>query len=81
MLLHDYKLVEITATAAGHQRQYVGHRWADVNVDELRQSMRWCYENRDAARALGVRARQDMVEKFSWDEVGRIMRDRILELA
>jgi glycosyltransferase involved in cell wall biosynthesis len=65
-VLLSSKLVPITAEQAGPQRQYAGHRWAEVDVDELRVVMRKLYESNSLAQ-FGAVARGDMVKYFSWE--------------
>eukprot|EP00928_Gymnodinium_smaydae_P036538 TRINITY_DN25522_c0_g1_i2.p1 TRINITY_DN25522_c0_g1~~TRINITY_DN25522_c0_g1_i2.p1 ORF type:complete len:475 (-),score=99.38 TRINITY_DN25522_c0_g1_i2:39-1463(-) len=48
-----------------------GHRWAEPSVSELRRLMRWAAEHREDAAAVGARAREDMVLRFSPDVVVR----------
>jgi len=40
---------------------------AVVSVAEVREKMLWCYENRDAARQIGVQAAQYVREQWTWD--------------
>mmetsp|Transcript_90113 Transcript_90113/g.259815 ORF Transcript_90113/g.259815 Transcript_90113/m.259815 type:complete len:450 (-) Transcript_90113:83-1432(-) len=42
-----------------------GHRWAVPSVEHLRTLMRWAAEHREEAAAVGARAREAMVSKFS----------------
>lgn len=52
-------------------------KWAEVNVEQLRKDMRWVYENRRSAKAMGKRAKSMVENKFSLDAVGKMMRDRL----
>lgn len=54
--------------------------WAAVDIAELRKEMRWCYENRDKAKAMGSRAEKRVRELFSFDAVGKKMKDRLSEI-
>ncbi|HHV63444.1 MAG TPA: glycosyltransferase family 4 protein [Firmicutes bacterium] len=59
---------------------YSGAYWARPSIAHLKRLMRYVYENRDAARAVGMRASDYVREKFSWDRsVGR-MYERLLEI-
>lgn len=77
VLLVDYKLIDITPEAAGAQRQYVGHQWADVNVDELAFAMKDCFNRREQYAALGQAAREDMVKGYSWQAMARRINTRV----
>jgi len=48
-----------------------GHLWADPSVSHLRSLMRWAFENPSKAKALGARAREEMVTRFSPQVVAR----------
>jgi glycosyltransferase involved in cell wall biosynthesis len=67
VLLRDFKLVDIPAEGISHL--YRGHKWADVNIEELSAAMRDVYENECHPKYVAMRrqARSDMVEQFSWE--------------
>jgi glycosyltransferase involved in cell wall biosynthesis len=48
---------------------YVGHRWAQPSVDDLRAKMRRVFGHRQEAAQIAERGRNQMVEQFSWDVV------------
>jgi hypothetical protein len=55
----------------------LAHRWAETSVPDLRRKMRHVFTHRDDARAKGVRARQDMVDKFSPRAVADLVMERL----
>jgi glycosyltransferase involved in cell wall biosynthesis len=77
LLCKDFKMETIGEVEAGAQTQYIGHQWASVNFEEVGAKMRWAFENRDEARAIGVAARQTMVEKFTWGQAAKVMKNRL----
>lgn len=52
-LLVNYKMTELEEDAGSYER---GTRWADPDVDQAASFMRWVYENRGEADAIGTRA-------------------------
>lgn len=42
-----------------------GAKWAEPDINEASDLMRWVYENQDEAAAVGERARKDMLENHS----------------
>ena len=54
--------------------------WAEVDVSELRKAMRWCYDNRERAKDMGSRASKLVNKLFSFDAVGRKMKDRLIAI-
>ena len=72
--LTDYQL---TPCAGMPWPLYTGRMsWAEPNLDHLKKQMRHVFENRDDAAAKGRQAAED-VNRFSWDNVGKIMIDRM----
>lgn len=45
---------------------YTGLRWADADFDHLVAQMRYVYQNREAARAIGARAATYAAERWTW---------------
>lgn len=54
-----------------------GNRWAEPDVAEAARWMRWVYEERDRAQALGDRAAQDIRQQLSPQAVGQIVQRRL----
>ena len=52
---------------------YLGHKWAKPSVDHLRQLMRHVYEQRQEARAKGMKARADICRQWTWDHASSIL--------
>lgn len=61
--------------------QLDGHRYAEPNLQHLRDRMRWVVENRVEAKELGSRAREHMRTHFSPEAVGKIVADHIALIA
>ncbi len=76
-LLVDYELVPI-AEDGGIYRQ--GYRWAEPSEDHAARLMRWVFQNRAAARAIGERAAEEMRVLLAPAAAGERMRARIEEL-
>lgn len=55
------------------ERGTVGE-WAEPDVDHLAELMRWCYEHREAAAALGQRAADWIAAHNGWDVTARALR-------
>ncbi|MDE2606454.1 MAG: glycosyltransferase [Burkholderiales bacterium] len=58
---------------------YEGFRWAQPSYEHLRTLMRWVYDHRDAARAIGARAAQDAAHLWTWDRAAERIVDLISE--
>lgn len=57
---------------------YTGEmEWADINIMEARKSMRWVYNNREAAKQIGLQGQKFVDENFSWKAVGQLMKERL----
>ena len=60
--------------------EHPAHGWAQPSVRHLRRLMRRVFEDREGARAIGLRARRDMVDKFSPAPVARLVAARLREV-
>jgi len=56
-LLVDYTMTELEQVAGSYE---YGTRWADPNVEQASNYMRWVFEHRSEARTLGARAAADI---------------------
>lgn len=65
--LRHSSLVEIESGA------FKGHRWAQPSVEHLRELMRLVVSDPDAARLKGQQARRDMVERYCYACVAKLV--------
>ena len=57
---------------------YDGHQsWADINILEARQQMRYCYEHPEETKQIGLKAQQWIEQNLSWLKVGNLMKERL----
>ena len=59
---------------------YEGFEWADPDVDSLASLMRHVYENRDEARAKGLRASISARENWTWLDAASRIKSRLLQI-
>ncbi len=59
---------------------YAGQRWADPSAAHLSTLFRRVHADRAEARALGARARQDMVTEWPWSRVGAAIGARLKDI-
>jgi hypothetical protein len=50
---------------------YEGFRWAQPSYEHLRFLMRWVFENREQAAAIGQQAARDALNYWTWEHSGR----------
>lgn len=55
-------------------------KWADVGIGELRKHMRQVFEDQDGAVKVGKRGQEFVKNSFSYEAVGRIMKDRLIDI-
>jgi glycosyltransferase involved in cell wall biosynthesis len=53
--------------------------WAEPNIDELKQKMRWVFENREEAQKIGDKAADDM-QGWTWDKAAKKVKKRLEEI-
>jgi glycosyltransferase involved in cell wall biosynthesis len=68
--LVNYQLTPIGQPYGPYQKDFV---WAAPDIEHAAELMRYVFENRDAARAIGKRAQKDVCEALSPGTIGRKM--------
>lgn len=77
--LLPYSLTPVENTRNSHWYT-PDQKWANVTVDDLRAGLRWIYENKSRAKAMG-KCGQDVVKsKFALKVVGQQMLDRLNQI-
>ena len=76
-LLVNYKLTELDWDYGVYEK---GNFWAEPDVDHAAEQMRWIFNNREAGRELGRRAKTDMQKIMSPETALRQMRQRLGEI-
>jgi GT2 family glycosyltransferase len=71
-----YKLIPAVAKCP----YYRGFRWADPDVDHLAERMRYVYDHQEEARRVGVRAAQDVLERWAWRQAALKIKERLLQI-
>ncbi len=54
-----------------------GYVWADPDLDQAAEHMRYVYKNRDAATERGLRARETVLKRFDPVVAGTRMKERL----
>ena len=54
--------------------------WAEPNIDEAANFMRYVFENQDEAARVGQKAQEDILNRFSEAASGAIMKNRLSEI-
>lgn len=75
--LIESDLVEVPEAAVREAPHFRGHRWAEPSVAHLRSLMREVFEDREGARERGARAREEILCRYSRQQVAGQVVDRI----
>jgi glycosyltransferase involved in cell wall biosynthesis len=67
-----FRLIDAAATEANGVR-YFGE-WAEPDIDHLRSLLRWLYEHRDEAAAMGQHASARIHREWTWDRAATQLR-------
>jgi hypothetical protein len=79
--LVDYRLVDCPTVFRGCNIPLAeGHRWAEPSAGHLRRVLREVYENREAGREKGRKARLDILEKYNRGAVAEKMVRRLRDI-
>ena len=76
-LLVDYTMTELNEDSGPYER---GTRWAEPNVEHAANLMRWVYEHRAEAEALGARAAADIRRTLDPNTTAAEISQRVREL-
>jgi len=72
--LVKYKIVELEKDYGPYKK---GTTWADPDTDHAAELMRYVYENRNKAKAVGSRASLDVKSQLSHKTIGELIRGRL----
>jgi len=61
-------------------QRYLRGYWYRPSIKELREKMRWVYENYKEAKKIGKRARRDMEKKWTWENAAKKAKEWLEEL-
>lgn len=75
--LPSYRLVNLTENTRNKQWYTPDQQWAEVSIEELRQTMRRVFDNREEAKRVGVAGQKFVNERFSLKAVGKLMAERL----
>jgi glycosyltransferase involved in cell wall biosynthesis len=77
-LLVDYTFAEIAADNPIYKQ---GNHWAEPSVEHAAAHMRYCFDHRAEAAALGAKARDELKEKLSLEAAGVRMAEQLANVA
>jgi len=77
-MLVEYQMTPVFGMPWSH---YTGDmKWAQPDIIQARDYMRWVFENRNEAKQMGKAGYKYVTEKLSWQKVGLQMRERLEEI-
>jgi glycosyltransferase involved in cell wall biosynthesis len=74
------KLVPVPLEGYAPAPGFKGHRWAEIDMEDLKQTMLRVAAKRSEAAAIGARAQEEVCAKFNRAAVGAMMRQEIERL-
>lgn len=79
-LLLDYKLVPLQGNSRNQMWYTQDQNWAEVDIQQVRQKMRYAFDNQTQMERMGEKARQTVIKNFDFEAVGNIMMERLLKI-
>ena len=76
--LVDYELTEVAADNPIYKRR---NHWAEPSVEHAASHMRYCFDHRAEAAALGEKGRADVEQKLSLKAAGQRMADQLARVS
>jgi hypothetical protein len=73
-LLVDYTLTDI---GTDNPIYPAGNHWAEASVEHAATLMRYCFENRQEASAIGAAAKAELAQKLSLKAAGQRMAEQL----
>lgn len=74
----DYHMTPVVKMPWGHYNAKMN--WAEPNIAQAKQAMRYMFENQDKAETMGQHAQQWMEQNYNWKVLGHQMRKRLEEI-
>jgi glycosyltransferase involved in cell wall biosynthesis len=79
--LCDFNLVPLSGNTRNQQWYRQDQKWGEVNLEQLRENMRYVFENQAKAKEVGLKG-QDLVKRsFSLKTVGNLMKNRLNQIS
>jgi len=72
-LLVDYTVGPVPYEIVKADKNFYGHEWANPNTEHLGLMMSWAVNNQSELKTIGVRAREMVIEKYSFSVVSSLM--------
>lgn len=79
-LLVPYTLVPLLSNNRNTQWYTGDQKWAEVDINELRQDLRFVYNNKEKAKTIGIQGGKTARKKFSFQSVGFQMAERLKQI-
>lgn len=79
LLLNDFTMTNVSNMdfVPWYNRE---QEWADPSIGELRAKMRWAYTHRDKAQKMAQKAKERVVNEFSYEKVGELMFNKLADV-
>ncbi|MBL7663280.1 glycosyltransferase [bacterium] len=75
--LVDFKLTELKKDYLPYEK---GMHWADPDIDQAAEYLRWVYAHQDQAKLLGLAAKSHVEKVLSLEASGKRMQERLAEI-
>ncbi len=72
-LLVDYTIGPVPYDIVKQDKNFYGHEWAIPSTEHLGLLMQWCVNNQSELKAIGAKAREIVIEKYSYEPVSSLM--------
>jgi len=57
-----------------------GNMWAEIDSTDLREKMRYVFENREAANKIGLTGQKYIKDNLNFKKIGKLMKNRLIEI-
>ncbi len=72
-LLVDYTIGPVPYDIVKQDKNFYGHEWANPSTEHLGLLMNWVFTNQSELKTIGTKARETVLEKYSYQPVADLM--------
>lgn len=78
-LLLQYNVESVPYEIVKADKNFYGHEWATPSTEHMGLLMNWVFQNQEEGKIIGAKARETVIEKYSFPVVSTLMNNFLKE--